>query len=689
MAKSTFVFELGCEELPSSSLPSINQQLGELFTSYLAVALLDYTELTVIASPRRLGVYIRNLSLTAKEISFEKKGPAVGAAFQDGKPTRALDGFCRGLGITPSDTTISSSSKGDWVVYRGVKAGKPAREVLAEACDIVVGDLQLVKSMRWGTCRYQFLRPVQWILALHNEHIVPISMFGLTAGRVSYGHRFHAPDEIELEDSNHYFKKLQQAFVIPEFERRKQRVWESISSKAKSKSLTVEKDDALLTEVSCLVEWPIALCGEFNKQFLALPEIVLIAAMKGHQKYFHTRDNDNLLSNAFIAVANIKSTDPSQVIGGNQRVIHARLSDAQFFFQKDRERSLISRRNELDGITFHPKLGSLGDKTERLKVLMAELARDRKLAVDSAISAVELCRCDLVTQMVLEFDELQGEMGCIYASLDGESIATASAIEGLYRPRGPSDGLPKTTLGHLLALADRIDTLAGLFVISQPPSGSKDPFGLRRAAIGCLRLNEHPNLRLDLRTWIERAVSLQQVEGNDSTIEYLVKFVKDRERTRLLEQGYRHDIVSAVQALSDLATFQTEQKVRALQNLSQDLNFNALVSANKRVANLLKDVNSCEGNDIDERLFEVRQEGEFFKALEFFIYDFEEAVSRETFEDALRSLLEFKPTIDAFFDNVMINVKDQDIMSNRIALSRKILGLFLNFGDLTLIQSER
>ena len=686
MSASTFVFEMGCEELPFSALPDLSHQVEILFAEQLKLSLLSFDGLNVIASPRRLGVIVKNIGEFSESRPFEKRGPAFASAMEDGKPTKALEGFCRGLGISTEDTTVIETEKGKWIGHVGIDPGKSAKEVLSEVCAKVVHSLTFKKVMRWGVSTTEFPRPVKWILAVLGHEVVPVYLFGLTAGRLSFGHRFHAPGPIELTEAQEYGEALHEAFVMPEFAVRKAATWKSILAAASANGICVEADDELLSEVVSLVEWPVALCCEFEERYLQVPEIALIAAMKGHQKYFHARDSAGSLSNRFITVSNIESTDPKQVIGGNQRVIRARLSDAEFFFELDCKRQLVDRRSELDAITFHPKLGSLGAKTVRLKNLVVELATDLKLNTKIVSRAAELCRCDLVTEMVLEFAELQGKMGAIYALLDGEERETALAVEGLYQPSGLNDLVPSTTLGHLLALADKMDTLAGLFAINQPPTGSKDPFALRRAAIGCIRLNEHPGLRIDLTPWIRRAASLQPCNGADQASIAVIQFIKDRERSRLCESGIRHDIVSAVQAVSGLSTYSAQLKAEALQNMSGGPDFDALVRLNKRVSNLLKEEYVGE-TGVDVALFESELEERLYHALEGVANDYEKAMLREAYEIAFNLLLTLKPYINDFFDGTMINVEDVEIKNNRLTLIAKVRKLFLQLADFDVIQS--
>ena len=681
----TFVFELGCEELPSSSLPSLNAQFNQLFAQKLDDALLGYESLSVIAAPRRLGVVIEGVAQASEDKPFERRGPAFKAAFQGEEPTKALLGFCRGLNIKPEDTSVIDTEKGQWVVYRGIEQGKPASEVLGNICQAVIADLALSKPMRWGSGRDEFPRPVHWVLAVLDSVIVPFTVFGIESGNTTFGHRFMAPGSITLQSASEYRERLIGSYVIADFEARKAATWSTIQSTAESNGVTVEADDTLLTEINCLVEWPVGLCGEFENHFLDVPDIALIAAMKGHQKYFHTRTDSGKLSNKFITVSNIESRDASQVIAGNQRVIRARLSDAKFFFETDKKVSLESRRRQLDSITFHPKLGSLGEKTNRVCKLACAMASAVNADRNAMKRAADLSRCDLVSEMVLEFDELQGQIGTIYAALDGESHDVSLAIQGLYQPAGASDSVPSDIYGSLLALADRLDTLAGLFAINQPPTGSKDPFALRRAAIGVLRLNEHPLLQFDLAQWVNQAFDGQPVEATNEARATVMQFINDRERVRLMETGYPHDLVVAVQATNGLSTANTENRVKALETFSGNPEFQSVVATNKRVVNLLKE-SELNTTEIQASLFEHPSESALYESVINISSQVADAVSRETFSEAITALLAMTPATDDFFENVMVNADNQAVRANRLQLCQSVRDVYRLVADFSLVQ---
>lgn len=682
-----YLFELGCEELPSSALPNMASDLQTHVESALKTAMLGYGKVEVIAAPRRLGVMIEHVAPRSEDKAVERKGPAVKAAFDaNNEPTKALLGFCRSLGVEPGALTVEDSEKGAWLVYRGTDPGVLANELIGTLMTEAVSGLPLAKAMRWGSQRDEFPRPVHWIVSMLDNEVVPVELFGLSAGRTTFGHRFHAPDAIQLEHATDYQRAMQNAFVVASLESRKEACWKSIQQVAADHQLQVEPDESLLEEIACLVEWPVALCGEFEDRFLEVPDIALIAAMRGHQKYFHTRNRiTGELSNHFITVSNIQSQKPDEVIRGNQRVIRARLSDAAFFYHTDCQKTLFERRAALDSITFHPDLGSLGDKTARIASLLKAMSAAMNMSPDQAVRAAELSRCDLVTEMVLEFDELQGAMGSIYAARDGEDIEVCEAIGDLYAPAGLHDDIPQTRLGCLLALADKLDTLTGLFAAKQPPTGSKDPFALRRAAIGMLRINEHPELQLDLQPWIEQAWAGQPIQPDNDTLVAVIQFIQDRERVRLTGQGIGHDAVHAAQASHGLKTTRVTKVAHTLYQWQANSEFAAVVEGNKRAANLLSKYPDAL-KPVDPTRFESGAEDALFRASQQASASVAADVSRETFDQALETIVSLKGPIDAFFESVMVNADDAGLRENRYALLHEVRSVVLQVADISLIQ---
>ena len=682
---TTFLFEIGCEELPSSSLEQLSHALVSGFESTLRAENVHSAGIRAIAAPRRIGVLIQDLADATEPKALSKRGPAVSQAYQDGQPTGALIGFCKGLGITPDAVSIEETDKGAWVSYHSIQPGQPIAELLPRLVQHVVSQLPMTKPMRWGSGRALFPRPVQWVVALLGKDVVPFELFDLRTDRVSFGHRVHSPGPLVLGHADEYFETLEQHHVLPDFEERKSLAWAKIQEIARTHQITVVEDVELLREVTCLVEWPVPMLGQFEEAFLQVPDIALIAAMRGHQKYFHTRRPNGALSNQFITVANIESADPVQVISGNQRVIRARLSDARFFYETDRQTSLDSRRPALDRIAFQPGLGSLGDKTERVRILAQEIASQLRVAPNHADRAAVLSRCDLVSEMVLEFDELQGQMGSIYALADGEIADVANAIGSLYRPSGPSDMTPPTVLGCILGLADRLDTLAGLFAIGQPPSGSKDPFGLRRAMLAVIRISMEPELAIDLAPWMQRALELQPVNVDPQVLGQLTQFLRDRERGLLLEAGIPHDLIAAAQGAHDVNPYLAAQRAKALLAFREHTGFASLIASNKRIVNILAKSDSHLGS-VDSGLLTEASEVALVDLTQSISPRISDAVSRETYETALEIASSFAPALDAFFDQVLVNDPNNGIRQNRYNILEGVRSALLPLGDLSQVQ---
>lgn len=683
---TTYLLEIGCEELPTSSLEQLRDALVSGFESALSAEHVAFATIRSIAAPRRLGVVIEELALSTQPKALFKRGPAVTQAYKDGQPTGALLGFCKGLGISPEEVSVEETEKGAWVAYQTIQPGQPIADRLPQITQQVIAQLPLSKPMRWGSGRAVFPRPVHWLVALLGSDVISFEVFGVATDRYSFGHRVHSPARITLQHASEYLDTLRSHYVLAEFNERKALTWKKIQEVAQAHDLTVHEDDPLLREITCLIEWPVPLVGQFDEGFLNVPEIALIAAMRGHQKYFHTRQSSGALSNHFITVANIESLEPNQVIAGNQRVIRARLSDARFFYETDRKTPLVSRRESLDRIAFQPGLGSLGDKTERVRILSREISSSLSLNAQLADRAALLSRCDLVSEMVLEFDELQGQIGGIYAREDGEHPEIADALSTLYRPAGPTDMPPGSILGCVLGLADRLDTLAGLFAIGQPPTGSKDPFGLRRAMLALLRINAEPGIRIDLGPWLERAIALQPVNSDPSVIEQLLGFLRDRERGLLLDEGLPHDHIAAAQGASDVNTYLTRLRAQALFRSRSNPAFASLIASNKRITNILGKHDGAV-SPVMTKLLREPAERSLADALRDIQPEINNAVSRENYDTALEVAASIAPTLDTFFNDVLVNDPDSAIRANRYSLLSAIRNALLALGDLSEVQA--
>ncbi|HEY2036164.1 MAG TPA: glycine--tRNA ligase subunit beta, partial [Steroidobacteraceae bacterium] len=506
--KRDFLVEIGTEELPPKALRLLEQAFAGDLTSGLAKAGLKHGELKSFATPRRLAVIVRRLTAHQPDQKVERRGPPVNAAFDaEGLPTRAAQAFAASCKAAVEELQRRDEGKGTFLYYVGIKQGAPAVDLLPGLVQSALDALPIPRRMRWGAGEAQFVRPVHWIAMLYGKDVVPASILDTTSGNLTHGHRFHAPKPLRLSSPSVYERALRErGYVIADFEARRSLVRERVAAVATGLGGRALLSDALLDEVTALVEWPVPLAGRFEERFLSLPREVLISTLEDHQRYFPVEGEDGRLLPCFIAVANIESRDPDKVLEGNQRVVRPRLADAAFFWEQDRKSPLAARAAGLAKVTFQAKLGSLGDKARRIASLVVEIA-DPNLAA-RARRAAELCKCDLLTAMVGEFPELQGVMGTYYALADGEDTEVAAAIREHYQPRGAGDELPATATGTTLALADKLDTLAGIFAIGEKPTGTKDPFGLRRAAIGVVRIAIEQRLDLDLSRVLTRAVTL-------------------------------------------------------------------------------------------------------------------------------------------------------------------------------------
>jgi len=484
----TLLFELGMEELPPGALSSLTRSLGDQVEQGLTRAEIPYGGIRAYGAPRRLAVEVRDLARHQPDRPFERRGPALAAAYDaDGEPTRAALGFARSCGVEVAELDRLENDSGAWLVHRGVESGKPTADLIPGIIDQALTQLPIPKRMRWGAQTTEFVRPVHWVVLLLGETVVPARFFGVDSGRQSRGHRFHHPEPVEISHADHYADVLRGAYVLVDLQERRDHIVEGVRAEGERVGGHAVMDPALVDEVNALVEWPVVLSGTFDADFLRVPPEALVSSMEGHQRYFPVRDVNGALLPRFITVANLESREPQRVIAGNERVIRPRLADAAFFWDQDRARPLGERESGLRSVVFQKSLGSLQDKAERVAALAGEYASRFETSTDDAVKAARLCKADLLTEMVGEFPDLQGVMGRYYALEDGESPAVATALDEVYQPRHAGDAVAGTPLGRLLAVMDRADTLIGIFAIGKAPSGAKDPFALRRAAVGLLR----------------------------------------------------------------------------------------------------------------------------------------------------------------------------------------------------------
>jgi len=691
-SKQDFLFELGCEELPPKALTKLAKSLHQSIKVAFQSLELDSGESEWFATPRRLTVRFIGLDSQQSDKQIEKLGPAVVAAFDgDGKAKPAAIGFAKSNGVDVADLGRKQTNKGERLAFVAELKGQKTTELLQDILQKAIAQLPVPKAMKWGDSPFQFSRPVHWVLAILGEEIVNLELFGEKSSNQTFGHRFHSPSAIEIVKATEYEAKLASANVIACFEERKAKIRIQIEAIAKTIDATAIVSEDLLEEVAALVEWPVALLGQFDSDFLQVPAEALISSMAEHQKYFHLVDSNNELLPYFITVSNIESLDPSAVIDGNEKVIRPRLADAKFFYDSDCKKSLESYIVPLKKIVFQHKLGSLFDKTQRIKYLALQVAEEIEADRIMVARAAELCKCDLMTDMVGEFSDLQGIMGRYYALKDGEEKDVAAAMDEIYMPRFAGDKLPETTIGLTLALAERMDTLVGIFGIGQIPSGTKDPFALRRAALGVLRLITEKSLSLDLIKLIDNSINSFQnseakIEFDQKTKNELLKFFAARTAAMYQEQGVSSQVIKSVQAISITQPSDFLKRINAVQSFDAKPESRDLAEANKRVKNILEKSNfNVDEITIDPSLF-GEDEQALFQTIEQ-VKDFtSEAIAKSEYGIALDKLASLKTVVNQFFDKVMINVEQENIRNNRLALISDLRNLFIGIADISLLQ---
>ncbi|GGC66875.1 glycine--tRNA ligase subunit beta [Marinobacter halophilus] len=689
MATQDFLVELGTEELPPKALKPLSDAFTQGIAKGLEEAGVAFGKVEAFAAPRRLAVRIRDLADAQPDKSVEKRGPAVQAAFDDaGNPTRALTGFATSLGITPDQLDTLETDKGAWVVYRTIEKGKPTVELLPELVDQSLAALPIPKRMRWGAHRTEFVRPVHWLIMLYGNKVIDTPVMNLKPGNKTRGHRFHCPKELIVPTPADYEVVLkQEGYVLADFAERRDKIRAGVNALAEQEAKgQAVIDEALLDEVTALNEWPVPLMGRFEERFLDVPAEALISSMKEHQKYFHVVDSNNKMLPLFITVANLESKDPAQVISGNEKVIRPRLSDAAFFYETDRKTKLEERIEALKPIVFQDKLGSLYEKSVRVAALAKKIAD--AIGSDPALAerAAMLAKTDLVTEMVLEFTDLQGIMGQYYATHDGEHDDVAKALNEQYMPRFAGDDLPTTLTGCAVAIADRIDSLVGLFGINQPPSGTRDPFALRRASLGVLRIIIERQLPLDLQAVCEWAEQNFTVLSEQSTASTVVDYMLERFRAHYDEQGIGAEVYLSVHARRPTRPLDFDRRVKAVEAFRQLPEAQALAGANKRVSNILtKQGGDSIGETVDNALLQDAAEKTLAAKVEEQAQKVLPLFEQGDYATALTSLASLREPVDLFFDEVMVMADDDAVRNNRLALLNRLRNLFLRVADISLL----
>jgi glycyl-tRNA synthetase beta chain len=684
-----FILELGTEELPPQSLFKLANAFHDLLLQQIDDFGIGHQESRYFATPRRLAVSIAQLAVSQQNKTAERQGPSISAAYdKNGKPTPAAIGFAKSCGVSVDQLQQQESAKGSRLCYKTEEQGKLIQDLLPGIVQTALGKLPVARAMRWGAHSYNFIRPVKWLLMMHGVKTIPCNLYGCQSGNVTRGHRFLSSGEIVLSSAGGYLKLLEDNYVIADIIRRKKIISEQVAVLAEKLNGQAVIDPDLLDEVAALVEWPIALAGGFDEGFLSVPQEALISTMAKNQKYFHLINSEQQLIAKFIAVVNIESTNPEVVIKGNEKVIRPRLADAKFFFDQDCKRSLSSLTPKLKAIIFQKELGSLFDKTVRIKAIASSIAK--MLAIESVHieRAAMLCKSDLVTDMVGEFPSLQGIMGRYYAANDGEDGEVSSAMDEIYMPRFAGDCLPSSAPGICLALADRLDTLVGIFAIGQAPTGSKDPFALRRAALGVLRILIEKKLPLDLAKLIDlTSNNFMSIDADNNHKNELLIFFIARLKAMYLEQGVTSQIFQSVEALSIFSPVDFNSRIVAAQEFSKLPEASSLAEANKRVANILSK-NSNEQNDdqIDPQLLTEPEEKALAKIIQEIAPKVDALCHDKNYSGAFALLVQLKPALDTFFDSVIVMDDNLDLRQNRLSILRQLRNLFLSVADISCLQ---
>ena len=679
--------EIGTEELPPKALPTLSAAFTDGIAKGLSDAGLTPNEVTAYAAPRRLAVWVKGVAPQQADQIIEKRGPAIKGAFDAaGNPTKAALAFANSCGVEVADLGKIETDKGAWLVFRQQQTGQATTALFPAMVEKSLAALPIPKRMRWGSGTAEFVRPIHWIVMLADNAVINANIMGIPSGCESRGHRFHAPAAITITSPADYATQLGAAFVIARFAARRELIRSKVEALASELGGKAIMPDELLDEVTALVEWPVPVAGRFEERFLDVPQEALISTMQDNQKYFALVDANGKLMPNFITVANIESRDVTQISSGNERVIRPRFSDAEFFWTQDKKQTLESRREGLKTMVFQQKLGSLYDKSARVAKLAGYIAQQLDADATLAVRAAELGKCDLITNMVFEFTELQGIMGRYYATHDGEAAEVAAALDEQYMPRFAGDELPQSKTGQILALAERLDTLAGIFGVGQKPTGAKDPFGLRRAALGALRLLIEKQLPLDLANLLDQAaLNLAEQLGSKPATSDTLDYILDRLRGYYQERGIGADIVEAVATLKPSQPLDFDRRVKAVAAFRQLTASESLAAANKRISNILKKVEGELPTRVELGLLQEPAE----KALADAVFTQENQVlplfAVGDYEAALLSLASLREPVDQFFTDVMVMADDMALRNNRLALLNHLRGLFLRVADLSVL----
>ena len=692
IAMAPLLIELGTEELPPKALRKLSEAFTQGIVDGLKKAGFEVSDAESFAAPRRLAVLIPSIAASQPDRDVERKGPALKAAYDaEGNPTKAVMGFARSCGVEVDELQQQETDKGTWLVFKATEKGQALADLIEDIINQSLSRLPIPKRMRWGDNDAEFVRPVHWLLLMHGDDVIDAEVMGLKSSSKTYGHRFHAPNEIVLQNANDYKQKLSGGgYVLASFEDRKQNIKQQVIDTAKQLGGEAVLDEGLLEEVCSLNEWPVAVAGEFEEIYLDVPAQALIKTMQDNQKYFPVIDTDGNLKNFFITISNIDSKSPEKVKQGNERVVRPRLADAKFFWEQDQKQPLESFNEALEKVVFQKTLGTIAEKTRRVAALSEKIAVQLDANLDYIRRAAVLSKCDLMTDMVGEFASLQGVMGKCYAQKAGEAEEVALALDEQYKPRGASDDTATTTTGQILSISDKMDTLVGIFAIGEKPTGEKDPYALRRASLGILRTIIERQLDLDLKQLISSSAALLSAKLSEAKIDSgnieqeVFNYIIERLRAYYLDRGVSADVFDAVSALSPSRPLDFDKRIKAVTVFRELSEAQSLAAANKRVGNILKkSALDTTALTIDTGLFSEDAEKKLYESLSRLSPAVEALFDSGDYEAALSQLSSLRDPVDAFFDSVMVMADDETVKNNRIALLSSMNQLFLRAADLS------
>jgi len=688
MTTQNFLVEIGTEELPPKALKTLATSFADNVEAELNQAGLTFDKIEWFAAPRRLAVKVLNLATQQPSKEIEKRGPAVSAAFDaEGKPTKVAEGWARGCGITVEQAERIATDKGEWLVHRAKIEGQPTKNLLNDIVANALAKLPIPKPMRWADKTVQFIRPVHTVTMLLGDELIEGEILGVASARTIRGHRFLGEKEFEIQHADQYPQLLREkGSVVADFNERKAEILAKSQAKATALGGVADIEESLLEEVTSLVEYPNVLAAKFEERFLAVPAEALVYTMKGDQKYFPIYDKDGKLLPHFIFVSNINPEDPTAIIEGNEKVVRPRLTDAEFFFKTDLKQKLVDRLPRLETVLFQQQLGTLKDKTDRIEKLAGEIAKQIGADEAKAKRAGLLSKCDLMTNMVFEFTDTQGVMGMHYARHDGEDEEVAVALNEQYMPRFAGDELPKSLVASAVALADKFDTLTGIFGIGQAPKGSADPFALRRAALGALRIIVEKNLPLDLEDLVKKSAALFGDKlTNQNVVTDVVDFMLGRFRAWYQDEGIAVDVIQAVLARRPTRPADFDARVRAVSHFRTLDSAEALAAANKRVSNILAKADAAIG-EINLTACVEPAEKALAEAVLALRTEVQPLIAQGDYTSVLDKLANLRAPVDSFFDNVMVNAEDPALRQNRLAILNTLQGLFLQVADISALQ---